>query len=149
MRTRVLVRFVPAVVVALLIALSLAPAHYVRATAAPPVSSPLGSVCDQTLQSGTGGTFVTIGPSGGVTQPFGQQANIAACSLSFGNFTNDDGKFRIYQWDPATLAPDPTTIALRTVNFSPSGLQYNHMEVVFNPPVVTRLGEHLAEAPGE
>src|SRR5262249_27286015 len=146
---RALLRFIPALLATLWTALASAPAGPVRATGAGAGSPALNSACDQVLQSSSGGTWAWINPGGGFTQPLGVQANAAACSLTFQWYLDDDGIFRVYQWNPQTLAPDPTTVALRSISFSPSQLQFNHMKVTFYPPVVTRKGEHLAEPPGD
>jgi hypothetical protein len=147
MRARTLLRFIPGLLAALLIALAFAPARSVRATNAGAGTPTLNNSCDQVLQSGGSNGLVTIGPSGGVTQPLGMQANVAACSLAFQNVYDDDGTFRVVGWNPLTLAPDPTSIALRTIAFSASALTANHMALSFSPPIVTRRIDHLAEPP--
>lgn len=48
------------------------------------------------------------------------------------------GQLALVQWDPIALAPDPTTVALRTQNYNPSQLQYNHARMSLPTPIVTR-----------
>ena len=106
------------------------------------------SPCDLPLLSGGGiGSSFTLQAYDGVTQPMMLSANAAACSLTLDPPGYCFGRVEIIQWDPLTLAPDPTTIALRSRAFDPSQLQINHVRADFLPAVVTKLVPHLADPP--
>ncbi len=102
--------------------------------------------CSIMLQEGGSGSLYTIGTNTGITQPLGCVGNVAACSLNVqSSFTYST--FNFVQWDPTTLAPDPTTVTLRTRSFNPSDLQYNHLRVDYNPPIIVRHVSHMADPP--
>ena len=76
----------------------------------------LGGSPDLVLQ-GPGSTLFSFGPGGRVSQPFPAPLNMAACSLSTQRTPSYAGGYTldIVQWDPLALAPDPTTVALRSL----------------------------------
>jgi hypothetical protein len=116
-------------------------------SSATPATNSVAS-CGEFLQSAAGISSVQMNPSCGVTQPLGIIANVAACSLSLGLPWDASGSLRVVQWDPLGLAPDPTTVALRTLAFSASALTNNHVGVSFSQPVVVRSVDHVADPPG-
>ncbi len=94
-----------------------------------------------------GPSVVWAAPSAGVTQPFAASARLAACSLSVANLPYyTAAKLTIFHLDPSGLAPDPTTVALRTRSFTPSSLAYGRTRADFSPPIVTEALPHVAEA---
>jgi len=93
------------------------------------------------------GTTVWVAPSAGVSQPLDPGTRIAACSLGLATITYTSARLSVYHWDPQALAPDPTTIALRTREFTPSSLVYGRTRANFWPPVVTAAVAQVADAP--
>jgi hypothetical protein len=94
-----------------------------------------------------GTTSVMVDPSAGVTQPLAAGTRLAACSLSIANLPYyTAAQLVISHWDPQALAPDPTTVALRTRTFTPSSLVYGRTRADFSPPIVTGALSHVAEA---
>lgn len=93
------------------------------------------------------GTF-PFGAQGGVTQPVNLSGSVSACSLRMVRSSNGGGLLRIVQWNPMTLAPDPSTVALRSVGFGSSDLLWNSLRAEFHPPVVFQPLPHVAEVPG-
>jgi hypothetical protein len=121
-----------------------APRAGVREQALP--SALVYPICDRLLQQGGSTDVFTAGASSHVTQPIGAPGNIAACSLTVVP-TYSNGQLELVQWDPATLAPDPTTIALRTRGFDMTALAYGRTRADFYPPVVTQSLANVAEPP--
>ena len=73
--------------------------------------------------------------------------NVAACSLGVVPYSYAYAQIALVQWDPLTLAPDPTTVALRTQNYNASQLQYNQTQLTLLTPIVTRSIPGVAEPP--
>ena len=95
----------------------------------------------------SGSSTFSVAPSAGVTQPLGAAVRMAACSLSIANLpTYTAAQLVVMHWNPQTLAPDPTTVALRTRSFTPSSLAYGRTRANFSPPVVTEALPHVADA---
>ena len=124
------------------------------AAAAPPPMMPAPPpplVCELPLVEGAGDGSVDFQSSLGLIQPLPPAFAAAACSLGIQGLEWTNGHVDIVQWDPLTLAPDPTTIALRTILFSPSSMQYYTINRVprvdLVPPLVTRSVEGVAEPP--
>jgi hypothetical protein len=89
---------------------------------------------------------VTLHESEGVTQPIdplGSFSNIFI-DASFPVPNARIARLRILRWDPAALAPDPTTVALRSLYFNTTYFSTNPVSVSV-PPVVTRELAHIAE----
>jgi len=103
--------------------------------------------CSLLLQQGGSTDAFAVGLRGGVIQPIGFVGNVAACSLTVDRTYNSAAGLELVQWDPATLAPDPTTIALRTRSFDVSAIQYGWTRADFYPPVVIRSVASVAEPP--
>jgi len=140
-------RVLPAALVGPLIALAIlapSPRAAMRPGAVP--SAMVYPRCDYLLQQGgSTGTF-TVALNAGVIQPINFVGNVAACSLTVESLWSH-GRLEMVQWDPLTLAPDPTTVALRTRAFDPSQLMYNGVRADFYPPIVTRTIAKVADPP--
>jgi len=142
-------RALPALLVGVLLVLAvLAPSRRAGARSGPETIAAYYPGCDYVLQQGGGGGTLYFGPAGwGITQPLNVVGNVAACSLGLQPPPYSAGWLQVFEWDPLTLAPDPTTVALRSRAFTASELQYNHVRADFNPPIVTRPVPHLADPP--
>ncbi len=86
-------------------------------------------------------------PAGGVTQPVAGPLNLAGATVTLLPIVYSAGVFDVLDWDPGTLAPDPTTVALRSQYFSASALILSHVTCPFGPPVVMNAVANVAEAP--
>jgi hypothetical protein len=84
----------------------------------------------------------------GIVQPVGYVGNAASCSLTIDRIYGS-GQMEVIQTDPATLLPDPTTLALRTVYFDMTALAYGYTRKGIYPPVIVRHLPHVAEPPGQ
>lgn len=142
---KLLARWLPALAtLALLVIALLAPVRRVGA-GADAVFTPS---CDLLLeQNGSSATWPFTG-SAGVTQPFAFTGNVAACSLGFDFPYYSGGVVRIRKWNAAGLMADPTTLALRTYALDASHMQWSHVGVYFDPPVVLRESPDVAEGVG-
>jgi len=104
------------------------------------------SDCSDMPPLATGGSTLGVAPFAGVTQPFAAGVRVAACSLSIANLpTYTSAMLTMLHLDAAGLAPDPTTVALRTRAFTSSSLAYGRTRADFWPPVVTASLPHAAE----
>jgi hypothetical protein len=143
---RDLLRSIPALLMAILVALpfmSSSATKRARADAERIMTTP---DCSVPLQSGGSSTTFSIPDPAGVTQPLGFTGNVAACSLSIA-YSWTFGQMDIVEWDPVSLAPDPSTVALRTRTFNPSDLSFNLTQTVFDPPIVLNQSGPLADPP--
>ena len=114
-----------------------------------PVAPASGSAlprCDVIVQQSGGSSIAYVPNRGGFFQPIVPFGNVAACTLTV-TPVSDYGQMRLVQWDPATLAPDPTTVAFRTLSFGPSALVYGRTRADFYPPVVTKSLPNVADPP--
>lgn len=140
-----LLRLVPAVLVAALLALALFQ-NSRRGTAH--ASSPLsGPACTTQFEQTNGPFLFGIDPTRFVEQPLPAIGNLTACSLGLQQPPYTNARMDLVQWDPIALAPDPTTVALRTRSFSASDLQFNHAREDFVVPLVVRTIPRVAEPP--
>jgi len=139
----------PALAVLVLLALALlAPARGVRA------EKPLAEAawltyygCATLVSGGAGATPNYALPFGeSVVQPFGPVGNVVSCSLAVQPLTYNSGRLDVVGWDPATLAPTPGSIALRTFDFSCTGYSVNVSQWYQMPPIVTKSLPTVAEA---
>jgi hypothetical protein len=95
---------------------------------------------------------IVLGVGSGVTQPMIENQPMSSCSLGVGSGYTW-GFMRIMHFDPETLLPDPTTVALRTARFTPSNLASeqtwwsNHGRMDFETPLVLRSVDHVADVP--
>jgi hypothetical protein len=103
--------------------------------------------CTSILQAAPGESAFVLVYGEGVIQPFGFAGNVAACSLAVGVNPWDwvVGTFQLQSWDPTALAPDPSTVALRSNSFSTSMYAYWLRRFDFVPPVVLKTLPSVAE----
>ena len=144
---RTWLRVLPAVLVgSLLVIAAVAPRARGRAPAESVAMVYPG--CDLLLQQGGSTSPWAIAPLAGVAQPIGAAGNIAACSLTVvPSYSYSFARLDLVQWDPTTLAPDPTTVALRTRSFDATAIIYGKTRADFYPPVVTRAHPEAADPP--
>jgi hypothetical protein len=151
MSRRAVLRLLPALLVAALFALTLLAPPWGRASKpGPPVVSSAQS-CGYVLESCASDGSVNVNSGTGITQPFGSLGgNLTSCYFNFTppGYSLGSVQYSIVQWDTAGLAPDPTTVALRTSGYMLSDMGYNHFTVDFSPPIVTRGVPGLADPPG-
>ena len=101
--------------------------------------------CAPILVSVAGDSLLRLPSSHRLAQPLAQVGNVAACSLGVRAWSYSWPVIEVVEWDAAALAPDPTTIALRTRRFDPSSYQYFRLATTFSPPIVTRALTGLAD----
>lgn len=138
-------RSVPALGVALL--LSLAIVQSLRQGTARAASKASGTSCLVTTTATGSMQIFPLTTTTYVEQPLPPIGNVAACSLSVPYNYYAFAQLALVQWDPTALAPDPNTVALRTQNYNPSQLQYNHARAALPAPIVTRSIPGVAEPP--
>jgi hypothetical protein len=141
-------RMLTAIVAGAVLVLAFMASSRVRACC--PFSTPVAGYprCDSLLQQHAGTTTLSFGPGAGVTQPVLAPGNFPACSVRMVPeiYSSKYGRVDVLQWDPVALAPDPTTVALRTVAFSLSSYA-DPVRANLSPPVVTRMVAGLADPP--
>ncbi len=141
---RTLLRLVPAALALAAIAFAmLLPSRRSWATrpdAAPAAVAAVGCNIDAVA-----GTDSTTRVYAGIRQPFDGTVPFASCSLAVSEAGYVWPTFRVQAWDPVALAPDPTTVALRSIGFDASQLGYNHVRLDFSPPVVVQPVTGVAE----
>jgi hypothetical protein len=147
MRFRRLLQFLPALLAALFL---LAGANGTRPVLGPAPQMYLPVTCvPYTLVTDGQATFSFA--AGGISQPLPPYAIVSACSLHVEGTGWAHLDVNLRSWDPTALAPDPTTVSLRTSTLDPSDLLYytqNRMQLTaFSPPVITRAVTGVAEAP--
>ena len=148
MNTRFVSRAIPGLLVVALLALAAAaPGHDTAGPAPPPQLQP---PCTDFAIAVPGDSSIALSSLGGVEQPLPAGLSVAACSLRVVGPSTWWGFARITlrAWDPTTLAPDPSTVALRTMFFDASRLLWaggNVPRAVFVPPVVTGNEPGVAE----
>ena len=158
MKTRMLVRatrrMLPALTVTALLCLAAAAPRRpgpsgVQMPSPPPVAAP----CTDFSHTGGGDSAVAFAIGDGLIQPLPDGIAAVGCSLSVksDNQNNTYLMTSIQEWDPATLAPDPETVALRTEDLNPSAFSvFNGYAVpwlAFVPPIITRAVLGVAEPP--
>lgn len=129
----------------LLLAALLAPARGVRARTAPAPAAVYNPACSLLLQEAGAGATITITRTTGVCQPFDGNVNAAACTLGITGAYSSDAVFDIVAWDPVALAPDPGIVALRSRYFNISEIVKSSTAYYFNPPLVGRSVDGVAE----
>jgi hypothetical protein len=141
-------RPIPAVLVLALLGLAAAAPQRQAAGPAPPPQ--LQPPCVDFASAVTGDSTVGVPDSVGVEQALPAGMSVAACSLravaSYGSFLT----LSLRDWDPTTLAPDPSAIALRRAFFDGSSLLWNGGRLPrrdFVPPVVLGSVSGVAEPP--
>ncbi len=150
MSRRMLVRVLPGLAVLALLCIAATGPRTPLMPVAPP---PLFSYCPEPTLVGGGTVADGFGVGAGVSQPLPAGTTVAACSLDVRATGWSSSDLRAREWDPLTLAPDPSAIALRAENFDPSRMNYyvtNSVPAVqFVPPIVTRSLTGVAEPPRE
>ena len=140
-------RLIPALIVAALLALAAAAPQAPQMPSPPPQAAP----CTDYSHTGAGDSVFTFISGDGVVQPLPEGATVLGCSLSVHSSDYTTRFTSAIEWDPAALAPDPATVALRTETFSPSGMSYLDSYgmpwLPFVPPIVTRSLLGVAEPP--
>src|SRR5260221_5635608 len=139
---RVLARFLPAVVVVLLLALA---TSHLRAMGSWPPPPP---ACDYVVDSQTSGTTSTaLAPGVGVIQPLGLITNLSQVRLDVltGGYAYAFTRVSVLSWDPQALAPDASTIALRSAELIVSSYVNVTLGPTLVPPVVLRSLSNVAE----
>jgi hypothetical protein len=137
-------------VLALLALAATAPHHDIAGPAPPPQMQPR---CADFAIAVTGDSSIVFSGMAGLEQPFPAGMSVASCSLSVvGSPYNGMALFTLRAWDPTTLAPDPSTVALRSMFLNASWLSWgqngNLPRVAFVPPVVTGNEPGVAEPLG-
>lgn len=98
-------------------------------------------------QQESGGTPVALSIGEAVVQPLGDIGNVARCSLAVIPSGYIGARCELVGWNPATLAPDPTTLALRTFGFAVTDRVYPVYRWDVFPQVITRALPQVAEPP--
>ena len=142
-------RFAPAAVVLGLFTLVAA----TKPPAAPQMPFPIATPCQQYSQASGGASTAQFSSGDGVTQPVLDGEPIYACSLHVAATGWSSAELKVREWDPLTLAPDPSTIALRTAHLDPSRLNYYYTNsvpwVLMSPPLILKSVPGVAEPPRE
>lgn len=104
--------------------------------------------CTNLLESASPESALTLNLNDGVLQPLGSTGNIAVCSLGVQTpYQSYGAVLQIQSWDPVALAPDPTTVALRTTTYYISNY-YNLLDKIsYVPPIVIKALGNVAEPP--
>ncbi len=106
--------------------------------------------CDVFAFAGSGDSVIAFPADAGITQPLPPGIAAVSCSLQVLATGYSFARVLLRQWDPATLAPDLQTVALRTQWLDPSSMVYSGNRaprVTFVPPVVTRSLAGVADPP--
>lgn len=101
--------------------------------------------CVPSLTSVFGDSLLMLPNTHRLVMPIAAPGNLAACSLGIRRASYSWPRLDVLAWDPQALAPDPTTVALRTRRFDPSNVQYFGIRTTFSPPVVTQSLESVAD----
>ena len=109
--------------------------------------------CNLLLDTGGGDSTYEFIVDHGITQPLPAGITAAGCSLQTDLVGPDIYtkylRVSLREWDPLTLAPSASTIALRTSTYDLSRASSYGLEgvppVTFYPPLVTRSVDHVAE----
>jgi hypothetical protein len=150
MNTRILSRAIPALLVIALLALAAAaPVHNALGPAPPSLLPP---PCSDFASAVTGDSVWVVPSGGGIEQALPPGMSVASCSLSVHPAItyNSPGNFKVREWDPTTLAPDPNAITLRRTFFDGSNLGWIGGKIPsfqLVPPVVTKSIPGVAEPP--
>lgn len=140
-------RLAPAAVVLGLFALVAA----TRSPAPPMMPFPIPAPCSQYSQSSPGTSTALFSLGDGVSQPLVEGQPVYACSLHAAGTGWSYVNLYMREWDPVALAPDPSTIALRTSYLDPSRMNYYSTNstpwVLMSPPIILRSLDGVAEPP--
>ncbi len=140
--------FVPLVFACTLLVAAAQPPATRTAPGSGPAASTTTSSCSSTLQSGGLTTALPMSMSLGVTQPLiDGPEDVVGSSLDFPLSSYGWGEMdhEIVAWDPVALAPDPTTVALRTSAFNLSAYNVTAMTATYYPALIRRQVATVAE----
>ena len=144
-------RLIPAIVVTALLGLAAAAPTRRPAVPAMPSPTPGAAPCVEFSHTGGSDDAILCTAGSGLLQPLPDGVTLAACSLSVTSGTYGSATLRVHEFDPATLAPDPETVALRTQAVAPSSFSYVNgfamPWITFVPPIITGSLQHVAEPP--
>ena len=138
-------RALPALVVIALLCVS--------ATSPPPGMAPpyYPAPCTEYSEVGAGASTALFAGGDGVIQPLMARSSMSACSLRVVGTGWSWAVAAVREWDPVALAPDPSTIALRTVGLDPSGMDYYASNAVpwmrLSPAIVAASVADVADPP--
>lgn len=137
-------RLVPAVFVIAALALGASNPHRVAGPAPPPLFQP---ECSGYSSDAAGDSVIRFSVGAGITQPLPAGVPVAACSVQVRPAGFSYPLYRLREWDPTTLAPDPHAIAERGMFLDPSVSQLfpTLPKVMFVPPVITKSLARVAE----
>lgn len=139
----------PALATLALFAVAAAAPALQRTGPAPP--SQAAATCDPFSQSGGGSSTYVLDGEDGVLQPLPENMPVVSCSLRVAATGWTYARVQMVEWDPLTLAPDPLSIALRTVLCDPSAMNYYSTNAIprltFVPPIITRSLPGVADPP--
>lgn len=95
--------------------------------------------CTAMLQSSALDGHLNVSSNTFALQPIGAFGNVAACSISvYASSSSSYSQMSVVGWNPTTLLPDPTTVALRTTSLNASALQYRWTRLSCVPPLVLK-----------
>jgi hypothetical protein len=80
----------------------------------------------------------------GVRQPFDGTVPAAACTLAL-DYAYSSALGQVQFWNPLTLAPEASLVALRSIGYDTSKMMYNHLRMDFSPPLVVTSVPGVAE----
>jgi hypothetical protein len=150
MNTRLISRAVPSLLVIALLALAAAaPAPPAAGPAPPPQLQP---PCTEFASAVAGDSVWSIASWTGIEQVLPEGMSVASCSLRVVMLPTyaSPANLMLREWDPTTLAPDPSAIALRRLFVDGSNLGWLGGKVPalpLVPPVVTKSIPGVAEPP--
>ncbi len=102
--------------------------------------------CGLVVEQGGSDDSVTLARGGGLTQPIATGINVLSSALG-ASTTLSRAWAELLEWDPVARIPDPTKIALRARGLETWDFLHPPVLIGWSPPLVTRCGAHLAEAP--
>lgn len=135
-------RVLPAILVGAAIAAAAAAPSLRPRTVVPASTELIG--CNVGALAGTDSVY-DIQMLTGVRQPFEASVPFVSCSLAVDYVYYRSALLQIRAWDPLTLAPDPSMVALRSRNYPLSEMNYNHVRADFPAPLVVQPVPGVAE----
>lgn len=147
MSIRLAVRSIPALAAALLLGIA-ATRPQPMSRLLPPPGGPCGP---DYVSTGPGTSTILYSGGDGIVQPLPDGLHMSACSLHVEGTGWSYSRMVAVEWDPLALAPDPTTVALRSQWDNPSTMSYYTSNAVpwfsFTAPIVTRSVDGVADPP--
>jgi hypothetical protein len=140
-------RWIPAISAAALLGLAAA-----ARSPQPMMPAPVPGACNgEYALTGPGASVIQYSGAAGFQQPLADGLAMTACSLHVEGTGWTSSLLKAVEWDPLTLAPDPTTVALRSQYDNPSTMSYYTANAVpwfrFSTPIVTRSVAGVADPP--